>query len=165
MAADAVGASPCDSARIAATAVLTGRWHAAETADEEKLRLQAIDEATKQLSRFKRGRARSRLAERTSPRESLIIEIEGATATVVSGDRTLEVELGGAPIEVSGDGGTARVSAKMDCARLVIMVRDDKGERTTTYEAGDAGLSMEVTLTTGKLAGPLTYVTTYARDE
>ena len=142
---------------------LAGSWRAAETADEKEERLQAIDQATGRLRAFQQRQARSRLSERTSPRPSLTVEIEGSTVTLASGDRRLELELGGPPIEVSGSEGRARVSARREGPRLIVVSRNDQGGRTTAYRADGDRLSVEVTMKGSRLAGPLEYVTTYVR--
>jgi hypothetical protein len=164
-AADTTVSAPCDSTGIEAILPLAGSWRAAETAAEEKQRLQAIDGVTEEMGRFRRGKARGRLAERTSPPPSLMIEIKGSKVTIASGDRRLELELGGSPIEVSGSEETAQASAKMECERLIVVTRSDEGERTTTYRADGTGLSMEVIMKDDRLVGPLKYVATYARME
>jgi len=164
-AADGTAPSPCDSVRVEASLLLAGGWHAAETADERKQRLEAIDEVTDDLGRLKRGKARSRLADRTSPPPSLVIEMKGPRVTIVTGDDRLELELGGSPIEVSESDAKAQVSARMECERLIVVALSDNGERTTTYRADEDGLSMEVVLTSASIAGPLRYTTTYARAE
>jgi hypothetical protein len=161
VAADTTASSPNDSTCIETSSPLAGRWRVAETADEKDRRLQAIDEVTEDLGRFKRGKARSRLAERTSPPPTVMIAFMNSSVTITSGDRRLELELGGDPIEVSGDEGTMQMSAKMEGERLIVMARGDKAERTTSYRTDGTGLSMEVTLTNDNLAGPLKYITTY----
>jgi len=157
--------SVTDSTQVDASMLLAGNWHAAETTDEEKLRLTAIDEVTKHLSRFKRGKARDRLADLTSPPCSLTIEVTDSTVAITSGDRRFEIELGGSPVEVTGTDGTTQMSAAMEGERLVVQSRDDKGGHTVTFQADGDDLSREVTMTSDKLDGPLTYVTTYARME
>jgi hypothetical protein len=94
-----------------------------------------------------------------------MIEVTGSKATIVSGERRLELELGGAPIEVSGSEGTNRVSAKLEGERLILEVRSGNGSRTTIYRSDGTGLLMEVTVTSARLAGPVKYGTTYAREE
>jgi hypothetical protein len=148
-----------------ASSPLEGHWRTAETPNERNQRLQAIDEATGHLGVIRRDKARSRLSERTSPPRSLIIEVEGPKVRITSGDRRLELELGGAPIEVSGSEGKALVSAEMDGPRLIVVARRAKGRRTSTYLPNGARLSMEVTMTGTALAGPLKYVSTFARVE
>ena len=158
--------STTDDARAAeASSPLAGQWRAAETAEGKQQRLQAIDEATESMGRFRRGKARGRLAEHTSPPETLTIEVEGSKVRIGSGDRGLELELGGPPIEVEGRQGKARLSARMEGERLIVEARSDGGGRTTTYRADEDRLVMEVTMTGDKLAGPLKYVTTYLRVE
>jgi hypothetical protein len=144
---------------------LAGHWHAAETADERKERLKNIDEATGHLGDFRGGMARSRLSERTSPPRSLIIDIEGAKVTVASENGRIDLELGGSPIEVAASEGKAKVSAKMQGSWLIIMARNGKGERTTTYRASGDYLTMEVAMTGAGLSKSLKYVSTYARTQ
>jgi hypothetical protein len=127
--------------------------------------LRCIDEATGHLGDFRKGMARSRLSERTSPPRSLIIEIEGVKVTVASENGRLELELGGPPIEVSGSEGKAQVSAKMQGALLIIMARSGKGERRTAYRTSGDRLTMEVTMTSPKLSESLKYVSTYVRTQ
>ena len=144
---------------------LTGRWQAAITVDEKQQRRQAIEEATANMRPMMRSKARSRLSERTSPPRFLVLEIESPKVMIGSGEDELELELGGVPIEVSGKEGKARVSAKMEGERLIVVARTGKGERTTAYRVNGARLTVEVTMTGSELTGPLQYVTTYARKE
>jgi hypothetical protein len=148
-----------------ASSPVAGHWRAAETEDQKKQRLQAIDDATEGMGRFRRGKARGRLAERTSPPPSLIIEIEGSRVAMGSGDRRLELELGGPPIEVSGNDGKAQLSARMEGERLIVEARGGNGGRTTTYRVDGGRLAMEVTMMGDRLAGPLEYVATYVPAE
>jgi hypothetical protein len=85
--------------------------------------------------------------------------------TIGPEDRRIELELGGSPIEVSENQGTARVSARTEGERLIVVARSDEGERTTAYTATGDRLSMEVTMTSTQLAGPLQYASTYVRAE
>ncbi len=144
---------------------LNGRWDLAATADEEKQRLQAIDDATEHLPRLQRGRARDMLAGRTSPPQSLTISLEGSTFTIDSGGGGLELVLGGPPIEASGDQGTAQVSARMEGQQLIVVADGGKGGRTTTYRVNGDRLSAEATMTGARLEEPLNYVSTYERVE
>ena len=144
---------------------LAGRWELAGTSDEEKQRLQAIDSATEHFPRFKRGRARDMLAGRTAPPQSLTISLEGSTVTIGSAGRELELELGGPPIEASGDQGKAQVSARMEGEQLIVEADGGKGVRTSEYRADGDRLSVEVTMTGARLAEPLNYVSTYERVE
>jgi hypothetical protein len=144
---------------------VAGSWHLDTSGDHERQRLEAIDDATEHLRSMQRGRARGRLAERTAPPEHLTIELEGSKVTMTSGGRELELELGGSPIEISGDQGKAMLSATMEGDELIVTADGGKGERTTGYRADGDRLSVEVTMTAAMLAAPLRYVTTYTRAE
>lgn len=153
------------SERAGASPALAGRWSPAETADQKQRRLAAIDAATERLNPFQRGLARSQLAQRTAPPPGLMIEVEGSKLTIVNGERRLELELGGAPVDVAGPQGPSRVSATLEEERLTVTARRSTGERTTTYRADGAGLLMEVTMKSERLTGPVKYALTYARIE
>ncbi len=144
---------------------LAGHWRAAETADEREQRLQAIDEATGRLGRFQRNRARSRLAERTSPPPRLTIAIEESTVAITSGDRRLEVTPGAAPVEIADTQGKARVSAQMDDEGLTLLARAEEGDRTTVYRASGNTLTVKVTMTAPELAGTLKFQSTYVPEK
>jgi hypothetical protein len=144
---------------------VAGSWRLDTSGGHERQRLEAIDDATEHLRSMQRGRARGRLAERTSPPEHLTIELEGSNATMTSGGHELELELGGSPIEVSGDQGMALLSATIEGDELIVTADGGKGKRTTRYRANGDHLSVEVTMTAAMLAAPLTYVTTYTRAE
>jgi len=158
-------AAPDDSTHIDVSSLLTGHWRAAETEDEKKQRLQAIEEVTAEMGRFKRGKARGRLKDRTSPAPILMVEIKDSILTIGSEDHKLELQLGGAPIEISGDDGKSQVSAHIEGELLIVVAKTDKGERRTTYRTSDTSLSLEVTMIGDKLDSPLKYVTTYTRVE
>jgi hypothetical protein len=158
-----LGQSVRDAAK--ASSQLEGRWRAAETAEEKAQRLQAIDEVAKHLGRFKGGIARDRLSERTSPPQSLTIEIEASRVRIASGDRRIEVEVGGPPIEVSESEGKAQISAELRGSQLIVVARTGRGERKTAYSANGTRLLVKVVMTGSELAIPLKYVSTYARME
>jgi hypothetical protein len=144
---------------------VAGSWHLDPSGDHERQRLEAIDDATDHLRSMQRGRARSRLAERTTPPERLTIELAGSKVMIASGGRELELELGGSPIEVSGDQGKALLSATTEGDELIVTADGGKGKRTTRYRANGDRLSVEVTMTAAMLSAPLTYSTTYTRAE
>lgn len=157
--------SATDSTRSEVSPSLDGHWRAAETKSEKKQRLGAIEDVTEELGRLKRGKARSRLEELTSPPPNVTIEFADSTVAITTGDHRLELELGGPPVKIEGDKGTSKVSAKMEGERLVVLSRGDTGDLSVTYRTDKKGLSREATMTGDKLAGPLTYVTTYSRVE
>lgn len=158
--------SAADTARAEAEgSLLSGRWRAAETADEKRQRLEAIEQATASLNGLRRERARGRLSQRTAPRNDVTLEIEGSKVILASEDRQLELQLGGPATQVSGDDGKAQTSATMDGPALIVVARSGKGERRTAYLANGDHLSVEVTMTNARLARPVNYVTTYVRAD
>lgn len=143
--------------------LLAGSWIAAETVEEKEQRLRAIDAATNQLGRLQRGRARSRLQERTAPPPRLTIALTDSTVALTSGDLRLAVALGGAPAEVPTNQGKAWISAQVGDQRLTVVARGDDGDRTTIYHASHDDLTVEVTLMSPNLAGVLKYRSSYVR--
>jgi hypothetical protein len=148
-----------------ASSPLGGSWRSAETSEQKEERLDAIEEATRSVPRFGRGKARGRLEKRTTPPESIVIDLDASKVWIGSGERGLTLELGAEPIEVRGDDGKAQVSATMEGERLVVTARGGKGGRVTTYSADGHRMTVAVTMTGSRLAGPLRYTTTYSRVE
>jgi hypothetical protein len=148
-----------------AAAPIAGSWTIAVTADEEKQRRESINQATKKLPSMQRNMARRMLEERTTPPETLRIGVDAPIVIIGSEDRELELELGGAPITVSGDDGTAKVRAKMDGDQLIVTADGSKGGRSTSYRPEGDGLSVLVSMTGSRLDGTVKYVTTYTRAE
>lgn len=142
---------------------LSGRWRLAETADEEQERLRAVDRAIQRFPSLVQSRARARLVERTSPPPALEIEIEG-TRLLLSGDSRVELDLGGPPVEVSGERGKARMSARMEQDSLEIKAQGGRGGRTTTYDADGDRLTVRTHLRGERLPEAVSYTTTYARS-
>jgi hypothetical protein len=143
---------------------LAGQWRSQETNEEKERRLRAIDEATEHIGRLQRGMARARLAEHTSPPDSLTIEIGGSKVRISSGSPGVELQLGSAPIEVSGSQGKGRLNAMMEGARLIVVARSGDGERRATHFANGDHMTVEVAITGDKLPGSLQYVSTYVRE-
>ncbi|MCF8131329.1 MAG: hypothetical protein K9N10_22700 [Deltaproteobacteria bacterium] len=145
--------------------LLSGHWQAAETVDEKEKRLRTIDELTGKMSGFQKGMARSRLEERTSPPQNLIIEIDGEDVTIDTGNGRVTLELGGSIVNISGSQGEAQVRAMRQGPELIVMTRSAKGKRRTTYRINENLLTMEVTMTGTRLPGSLKYVVSYFRKQ
>jgi hypothetical protein len=163
-------ASAGETAGVTQASQLTGHWSLAETDEEKEQRAEAIDQATRNMRpAMKRSRARGRLTERTSPPPTLILEVDDTMVTLGAGERAIELELGGAPIEVSaeasGTNGKAQLSAKREGESLIVMAEAGNGGRTTTYSANGDSLTMEVSMSGNQLPAPIEYVTTYAREK
>jgi hypothetical protein len=152
-----------DSTQGETISPLAGHWRAAETDDEKEQRLGAIERVTEDMGRFKRGKARGRLADRTSPPPRLTIDFEGSQVTIITGGQELVLELGAAPVEISDRDESTRVSAEMVGERLVVVADSEDGARTSTYSAEGDHLSKEVVLNSNRLADELTFTTTYKR--
>jgi hypothetical protein len=136
-----------------------------ESADEKKERRRIIEELTGQLSGFQKGMARSRLEERTSPPQNLIIEIDGEEVTIDSGNGKVTLEFGGSIVNISGSQGEAKVRAMRQGHELIVMARSAKGKRRTTYRVNENILTMEVMMTGSRLPGSMKYVVSYFRKQ
>ena len=146
-------------------APVAGSWTIAVTADEERQRRESINQATKKLRSMQRTMARQMLEKRTTPPEAIRIQVDAPIVIIGSGDRALELELGGAPITVSGDDGTAKVRAKIDGDVLIVAVDGTRGGRLTSYRADGDRLSVVVSMSGSRLDGVVRYATTYTRAE
>jgi hypothetical protein len=117
------------------------------------------------MSGFQKGMARSRLEERTSPPQNLIIEIDGEDVTIDTENGRVTLELGGSIVNISGSQGEAQVRAMRQGPELIVMTRSAKGKRRTTYRVNENLLTMEVTMTGTRLPGSLKYVVSYFRKQ
>jgi hypothetical protein len=112
---------------------------------------------------MKRGRARTRLTERTEPVARIKLAFEGRAVIIGSSDRSIELELGSDPVEIAAADGKMRMRAWMDGEALVVEGRGDSARQRITYRGNGDSLSVSVTMTSERLAAPVEYVTTYVR--
>lgn len=144
---------------------ISGSWRHLALPAEQESRYQAIDRATESIGGLMRGGARSRLRDATAPASELTIEDGGERVTLVTGGRRIVVSTDGSSTTVSGDSGGGTMQATRRDGRLVVTLRSDDATRTTVYRLSPDGarLTLEVSLTSGRLSGPVTYRVTYAR--
>lgn len=163
--ADPTTATTSDESTIPTevSAELAGHWQARETNTERNARIEAIEVATHDLGRMKRGRARTRLTERTEPVARIKLAFEGRAVIIGSSDRSIELELGSDPVEIAAADGKMRMRAWMDGEALVVEGRGDSARQRITYRGNGDSLSVSVTMTSERLAAPVDYVTTYVR--
>lgn len=148
---------------FAQTSALNGTWQAKETAKQKSARLQAVQTATAKLSFFIRGRARSKLTKATAPTPRVVIAIAGGKVTLGANAHRMTLQLGAAPVEVKGERGKAKLSAKLSGSKLVVVARTSKATRTTTYSIKGSQLLVDVEMKSAKLGAPLRYRTSYTR--
>lgn len=143
---------------------LSGTWTYAGGEAEEKARFAAIDKATDGLNGFIKGKARGKLKERTAPPKAMTIQIEGSQLTLSgAGNKSLSLEMGAAPIEIKGDKGKAKVSAKAIPDGFVLVNQGEKGGMTTTYKLAGEALVANVKMTGERLKSPLDYRLSFKR--
>lgn len=143
---------------------LNGTWSYAGGEAEEKARFAAIERATDGLNGFIKGKARGKLKERTAPPKTMTILIEGSKLTLSGpGDKALSLEMGAPPIEIKGDKGKAKVSAKATPDGFVLVNEGKKGSLTTTYRLAGEALIANVKMTGERLKAPLAYPMSYRR--
>ena len=144
---------------------LDGHWRLVQTEREAEERLRAIDEVIRHMRPFQQGKARSRLVERTSPPPVLSISTADSVVSITYGTDHINLDLGGPPVEVSGKGGRAFVTAMMEGSLLVIIARNGGGVRKTNYQVVNDRLRVEATLSDARLPKTLTYVSIYKTTE
>lgn len=146
-----------------APTALVGTWEASETRKERDARFASIDEATEDLGRMRRGRARDRLMEQTTPIERMHIEIVGDRVMLTVGLRNMELRLGGDPIEIEGLNGPASATARIEEDTLVIETRAEFASWRATYRSDGETLTVSVMMTSERISNPVEFVTTYVR--
>ncbi|MEL6427613.1 MAG: hypothetical protein AAFZ87_13685 [Planctomycetota bacterium] len=140
---------------------IAGTWRPVETVDQRERRLAAIEAATEDLGRLARGRAKSRLEERTTHTGTLRIDLGGtelgSTLSIVADAVRIDAALGGEPVGVGTGEDAARVTARWEAGRLVLIAATAGGRRTTTYRREGATLVAGVVLTSERLDAPVEY--------
>lgn len=160
-----IGSMPSPHGVAAQEPMLSGTWRHLDLSAEQESRYSAIDRATESIGAFMRGGARSRLRDATAPDAQLTIEDEGERVTLVTGDRRVVAATDGSSIPVSGESGRGTLQVTRTEGRLVVTLRTDDATRTTVYRLSPDGtrLTLEVSLTSGRLSEPVRYRVTYAR--
>lgn len=144
---------------------LSGVWAAKETKEEAKAREAAIKKAIQSVPFFARGKAKDRLRERTKAPQTVRVELlEDGRVRLTTGDKKLELTVGGAPLEREKDGKKVKISAQDYQGRLVINSVGKDAKRVATYRVTENGsLQLAVKMIGGPLKTPLSYVQTFMR--
>lgn len=144
---------------------ISGAWRHLDLSAEREGRDQAIERATESLGMFVRGGARSRLRDATAPAAELTIRDEGQRVTLVTGGRQVVLSTDGARTRVSGESGEGTMQATRRDGRLVVTFNGSGAARTTVYRLAPDGarLTLEVSLRSERLSGPVVYQVTYQR--
>lgn len=144
---------------------LAGTWQYAGGGEENARREAAIATSTEDLSRMVRGRARSRLGERTTPAPRIAITVSGPAVTLSGPSGSLALTIGGPAVQVSGDAGGGQARATRQGGHLVVTIRGESGVQTTTYRVSEDGsrLVLQVQMSGERLSVPLRYRLTYRR--
>jgi hypothetical protein len=150
------------SARAEPALPIVGTWTYAGNKEEKSERVSAIEAATKDLSIFKRGTARSRLIDKTKPTPRIDIQFDGKELRFDRGGKSVRLPLDNSPTRVKGDDGEAVLRARRDGEKVVVVSKTGKAERTTTYAREGAKLVLSVKLKLLALSKPVSYTITYA---
>ena len=150
---------------VTAQGTLAGSWRYAGGGEENARREAAIEASTEELSRMIRGRARSRLGERTTPAPRIQIAQSGDAVTLTGPNGSLALTVGGPAVTVSGEGGGGQARATRRDGHLVVTIRGDGGVQTTTYRLSEDGrrLVLHVQMTGERLSVPLRFRLSYRR--
>ncbi|MGF1508426.1 MAG: hypothetical protein ACFB9M_02875 [Myxococcota bacterium] len=145
---------------------LSGVWEYDGDGPQEEARKQAVESATKDMSRLVRGKARRRLDARTTPPRKLKIDLEDNRLQISRDGGSVSLELGAEPVVVEKDGTQGALSARLDGEELVVVSEAEKAKRITTYALtpDHDQLTVSVHMTGERLPAPLNYETTYRRE-
>ncbi|MEL6543580.1 MAG: hypothetical protein AAFQ82_03080 [Myxococcota bacterium] len=116
-----------------------GSWRLADAQADATARDKAIEAATADLSRFKRGTARSRLGEKLASPRKLVLKLNGDVVSIVRDGKPTKLAADGSTKTVETAGGQGSAKAEIKGSQLVITAAGGNGTRTTVYERqGDA---------------------------
>ncbi len=161
-----VAAAVLARAEVAAEeATFNGTWRHVDVDAGREQRHRAIDRATEGVGALMRGGARSRLRDTTEPAPDMTIEDGGARVTLITKERRLTVLTDGSSTPISADAGEGTAQATRREGQLVLTIRREDATRTTVYRLSPDGarLTLEVSLRSARLSGPLLYSIDYAR--
>jgi hypothetical protein len=144
---------------------ISGTWRHLDVRAEQESRYQSIDRATESIGGLMRGGARSRLRDATAPEAEITIQDEGERVALATGGRRVVVSTDGSSTRVSGESGGGTMRATRRDGHLMVTVCSDDATRTTVYRLSPDGarLTLEVSLTSGRLSEPVRYRVTYTR--
>ncbi len=138
-----------------------GAWHLSGGSADQSAREKAIEEATADLSRFKRGVAQSRLEEKLAPPKQLVLRLTGAELEVIRDGKAMKLSTDGKARTVETPNGRATAKVTVAEKKLVVTANSDNGTRTTVYERAGNALKMTVELKVEMLSRPLRVSSTY----
>ncbi|MEO0592260.1 MAG: hypothetical protein AAFZ38_01665 [Myxococcota bacterium] len=153
------------AANAADTPTWSGAWRHSGGGADADAREKAIETATADLPRFKRGAARSRLGERLTPPRQLDLKLNGSNIEITRDGKTMRLRSDGTPQSVKAESGSATVRAKQEEGKLLVTVEGDNGRRKTVYERNGEKLTVSVELQAKLLSKPLRVSSTYTVAE
>jgi len=142
-----------------------GTWKHVGSMKERRARRRAVDGVVQGLPVVMRGRARRRLAARTTPPRLLKFKATAKRIVLMDGSQKITLRFGAKPVQVKRNGNQGTVKARFKAGRLVVVMKGGGGKVVTKYKLSRdrKRLRLTIRLKARPLPTPLVYKATYRR--
>ncbi len=143
----------------------TGNWQLVENATQSSQRSTSIENAIADFGRFKQGRARKMLTQKTAPPAKLTIVDSGAEVKIARNSQEITVPTNGQAISINSPEGRATIRAGRRDGKLVVQTKSANAINTTTFELSSDGKTMtqQVQLQASALSKTIQFTSRFVR--
>ena len=143
----------------------SGTWRLSLSAEQQRQRQAAIENAVSRFGRFQQGKVRQVMDRMTSPENQLRIVDSGNQIKMTRMGREVTIALNGQPVAVNLGQRSASMQAVKRDGKLIVVSSMANATKTTTYELSADGrqLKQTVDMSGGRLPTPIQYTNTYIR--
>lgn len=143
----------------------SGAWRLSRSAEQQRHRQAAIENAVSRLGLFQRGKARQVLERMTSPETQLRIVDSGNQIKMTRMGREVTLPLNGQPVAVNLGQRSASMQAVKRDGKLIVVSSMANATKTTTYELSADGRQLKqiINVSGQRLPTPIRYTNTYIR--
>ena len=143
----------------------SGTWRLSRSAEQQRHRQAAIENAVSRLGRFQQRKVRQVMDRMTSPENQLRIVDSGNQVKMTRMGRKVAIALNGQPVAVNLGQQRATMQAVKRDGKLIVVSSMVNATKTTTYELSNDGrqLKQTVNMSGGRLPTPIQYSNVYIR--
>ena len=124
----------------------SGKWQLIKNANQSRQRMSSIENAIAGFGRFKQGRAREMLTQKTAPPAKLTIIDSGAEIKIARNGQEFTVPTNGQAVSINSPEGRVTLRAGRRDRKLVVETKSANATNTTTFELSSDGKTMTQTV-------------------
>ncbi len=143
----------------------SGTWRLSRSAEQQRHRQVAIENAVSRFGRFQQRKVRQVMDRMTSPENQLRIVDSGNQIKMTRMGRVVTIALNGRPVAVNIGQRNASMRAVKRDGKLIVVSSMAIATKATTYELSADGRQLKqiVNMSGGRLPTPIQYTNTYIR--